>query len=915
MKQYYLWLLSPLLFIIVANLGFAQKAPEIKFEKYRLANGLQVILHQDRKLPIVHCNLWYHVGSKNEKERRTGFAHLFEHMMFQGSKNADGEYITFIERAGANLREGGVNGTTSFDRTNYFETVPSESLEYVLWLESDRMGYLTDVLTQAKLDTQRDVVKNERRQSYENVPYGRALQMIFENLFPKGHPYSWLVIGSQEDLTAASLDDVKQFFRTYYTPNNCSLVIAGDFETEEAKRLVQKYFGSVEPGPPLERPQLWVPSLNGEKRIQVFDRVPQERIYIVWPTPAYFHPGDAELDLASRILSQGKNSRLYKTLVYDKQIASDVSAFNYSLEISGVFGVVATARPGHSLNEIDKIIYDEIARFAQNGPEEEELMREKAKQEFDFVSGLERIGGFGGKSDLLNQYNTFLGSPDFFQKDYDRYQKSSASDVRDAVRQYLHTRNRLVVSFMPEESGRPQVTEVDRSKTPGPGSKRQFEPPTFSSKKLSNGLTVVLSERHELPKVVVGLVLKTGATADPSARPGVAWMTAEMLDEGTTSRSSLQIQAELDRLGSSLHTTAGSESSEVNLETLKKNLRPSLQLMADVILHPSFPEEELERQRKQRLDSILQERSNPSVIAGKIFRSLLFGDQHPLGREAEGNEASVKAISRAELEKFYHSYWKPNNAALIFAGDVSLDEAAALSEEVLGGWQANRVLETRVPTIEPPAATRIYLVDRQDAPQSQIRIGSVGPRRQVEDYYAIELMNAVLGGAFTSRLNLNLREKKGYTYGAFSGFSYGRQVGLWAGRAGVQTKFSKESLAEFEREFTEIQAKKPITSAELEMAKANLIQGFAQRFETLGKLVQHADEMFSYDLPLEQISRYPLEIEKVTLEQAQAAARKYISASRVVIVIVGDLNKIEKGIRELNLGTVTVVDVDGKEVR
>jgi len=292
----------------------------------------------------------------------------------------------------------------------------------------------------------------------------------------------------------------------------------------------------------------------------------------------------------------------------------------------------------------------------------------------------------------------------------------------------------------------------------------------------------------------------------------------------------------------------------------------------------------------------------------------LFGEQHPLGREAEGNEASIKVISRADLERFYQSYWKPNNAALIFSGDVNLEEAATLSEEALGSWQTSRVLETKVPTIEPPATTQIYLVDRQDAPQSQIRIGSVGPKRKVEDYYAIELMNAVLGGAFTSRLNLNLREQKGYTYGAFSGFSYGRQMGLWAGRAGVQTKFSKESLAEFEKEFTEIQAKRPITPAELEMAKSNLTQGFAQRFETLAKLVQHVDEMFSYDLPLEDISRYPHEIEKVTLEQVQAAARKYISASRAVIVVVGDLNKIEKGIRELNLGTVTVVDVDGTQV-
>ncbi len=438
----------------------------IPFEKYRLDNGLQVILHQDRKLPVVHVNLWYHVGSKNEKPGRTGFAHLFEHMMFQGSKNADAAYITYVEEAGANLREGGVNGTTSFDRTNYFETVPREGLEYVLWLESDRMGFLTDALTQEKFNNQRDVVKNERRQSYENVPYGRALQMVFENLFPKGHPYSWLVIGSQEDLDAASVEDVKEFFNTYYTPNNCSLVVAGDFEVDEVKRLVDRYFGPLSPGPALERPRNWVPRLDGEKRIEVFDRVPQERIYIVWPTPGYFQAGDAELDLASRILSQGKNSRLYKSLVYDRQIASDVSAFNYSLEIAGLFGVVATARPGESPEELKRSIREEIGRFAVEGPSEEELLREQAKQEYEFISGLERIGGFGGKSDLLNQYNTFLGAPNYFEEDYARYQGVSADAIRQAVGQYLDTAQRLVVTFVPEYSQRPAAAEIDRTLPP-----------------------------------------------------------------------------------------------------------------------------------------------------------------------------------------------------------------------------------------------------------------------------------------------------------------------------------------------------------------------------------------------------------------------------------------------------------------
>ena len=892
-----------------------QRALEIQFEKYRLSNGLQVIFHLDRKLPVVHVNLWYHVGSKNEKVGRTGFAPLFEHMMFEGSKNASQHYLTYMEKAGANLREGGVNGTTSFDRTNYFETVPSEALEYVLWLESDRMGYLTDVLTQEKLDNQRDVVKNERRQSYENVPYGRAFQMIFENLFPEGHPYSWLVIGSQEHLNVASTEDVKEFFNTYYTPNNCSLVIAGDFETDEARGLVEKYFGPFHPGPPLERPRLWIPRLDGEKRISVSDRVPQERAYVVWPSPAYFHSGDAELDLASRILSQGKNSRLYKTLVYDKQIASDVSAFNYSLEISGVFGVVATARPGQRLEEIGKVIDEEIERFAESGPSEEELNRERAKQEFDFVSGLERIGGFGGKADLLNQYNTYLGSPDYFQKDYERYQKCSVTDIRQVVRQYLKPGDRLVISFVPEQSERPKMTDAERNKVPHMGSKRTFRPPTFCSKKLPNGLTVILSERHELPKVAVGLALKSGATADPATKPGVASMTAEMLDEGTTSRTALQIQAELDRLGASLSSSAGLETSNVRLETLKKNLKPTLQLMADLVLHPTFPKEELERQRKWRLDSILQERNDPPTIASKVFRSILFGAKHPFGREIDGNESSIKVLTRADLEGFYQTFWKPNNAVIIFAGDITLEEATSLTQETLGCWQSGKVPEVDVPVVDPPARTQIYLVDRQDAAQSQIRIGSVGPKRNVPDYYASELMNTILGGGFANRLNLNLREERGYTYGAFLGFSYGRQIGLWAGRSGVQTKFTKESLAEFRKELNAISDGRPITFGELETAKANLTRGFAQRFETLGRLVQQVAEMFCYDLPLEEISRYPNAIEEVGLEQAQAAARKYIDPSRVVVVVVGDLNQIEQSVRELNLGDLAVVDVEGKKVR
>ena len=474
--------------------------PRIEFEKYTLPNGIQVILHVDRKLPIVHVNQWYHVGSKNEKPGRTGFAHLFEHMMFQGSGNAKEDYFTYVETLGANLQEGGVNGTTNQDRTNYFATVPSSNLETLLWLESDRLATLTEAMTKEKLDVQRDVVKNERRQGLENTPYGRWFKLVLENMYPAGHPYSWPVIGSHEDLSAASLEDVTDFFKTYYTPNDLSLVIAGDFDPAEAKRLVEKYFGSIPAGPSLDRPTLWIPTLSGEKIIEATDRVPQDRVYMTWPTPPGFSPGDADLDLASLILADGLSSRLNKALVYDRPLCTAVQAFQASSEIASWFAVIATARPGVSLEEIEKVVSEEIARLAKAGPTPAELARAKTKQEFQFVTALEGIGGFGGKSDRLNQYNTYLGDPGKLEWDMARYKNATPEAVRQAVGKYLDTKNRLLVRFRVEKSGRATEVAVDRTKEPPTGVDRPFVAPTVQTAKLPNGMDLFVVQRAELPE-------------------------------------------------------------------------------------------------------------------------------------------------------------------------------------------------------------------------------------------------------------------------------------------------------------------------------------------------------------------------------------------------------------------------------
>ncbi len=884
--------------------------PRIEFETYRLRNGLRVILHEDRKLPVVHVNLWYHVGSKNEEEGKTGFAHLFEHMMFEGSRNVKGSFVSFMERAGANISQGGINGTTNFDRTNYFETVPAGSLPLVLWAESDRMGYLLDAVNQENLDNQRDVVKNERRQSMDNVPYGTAVEMIFQNLFPKGHPYSWHIIGSMRDLENASLDDVHQFFRRYYTPNNCVLTIAGEFDTAEAKSLVEEYFGSLPPGPPLKRQRKWEVDLPREPRITVHDRVPQDRLYLAWPGVAYFEKDDAALDLLSTLLADGKNSRLYKRLVYDEQIASDVSAFNYSLEIAGLVGVVATARPGAELAKLERMIDEEIERVAKAGPTAEELERLQAGQEFDFISGLERIGGFGGKADRLAMYQTFLGSPSKFQEDYERYQSVRGKDLRYVAKKYL-LEPRLAISYLPEVSQPVDRSEPDRAVSPGLQPTPSFHVLPVAASTLGNGLRVLVVERREVPKVAAALLVKRGASAETAERSGLASMTADMLEEGTATRTSLQIEAELDRIGSHLSTGGSREWTVASLDCLKRHLPESLELMADVMLHPSFPSEELERLRKQRLDGILQERVSPGAIAGKAVRKALFGSSHPYGWPVAGEESSVREMKREELERFYLRYYAPEASALIMVGDISLEEAASAADRIFGGWTVDSFGEAKVEPVPPPSR-KTYFIDRPGAAQSEVRLAMLAPPRATPDHHVLEVLNTVLGGGFSGRLNLNLREDKGYTYGAFTSIRYGNVQSVLLSSAPVESSVTREAIVEMLREIEDLHHwRRPVTTEELSHAKENLIRGFAQRFETLSQIAGEIAELEGYGHDTNELRGYTDRIESVTLGMLEGASRKYLATDRSILVVVGDKAKVGEGLLTLEFGPVVRLDADG----
>jgi zinc protease len=916
---------SRLLFVVLTVMAAAglsgqtpapsSSVPALEFRKITLDNGLELILHVDRKLPIVHVNQWYHVGSKNERPGRTGFAHLFEHMMFQGSRNVPGEYFDIVEKAGANVREGGVNGTTSPDRTNYFATVPSGNLEALLWVESDRLATLLDATTQEKLDNQRDVVKNERRQGLENQPYGRAFSLLFERLFPAGHPYSWPVIGSQEDLSAATLADVQEFFRRYYAPNNLSLVIAGDFDPADAERLVRRYFGDIPPGPPLDRPARWVPALDGERVVEVADRVSLPRVYIGWVAPPYFDADEAPLDIASRVLSDGLSSRLNRALVYDRQLATSVTATNLALEIAGVFVITATARPGVPLPDIEQAITAEIARLATEGPSLAEVERAKTKHESEFISGLERIGGFGGKADILNQYNTFLGDPGMIDEDLARYRAVTPEAVQRVARQWLDTRNRVLVRFHPESSQRPaNALTLDRSTPPPFGEDRPFVAPAVQQTRLPNGLEIFVVERRDLPKVSITLVTRAGAVADPPGKAGLANMVVRTIDLGTPLRSALEIEEAFGALGTTLTGSAERESARLGLDVLTRNLDPAMALLAEVVRQPTFPSDEIAREKKRQLDAIAQQDRNPSALASRIQPMLAFGASHPYGRPVSGTSETVEAITREDIAGFHAARWKPGSTALVIAGDIALAQARDLATRHFGSWSGGEAPPIPIPPPTPAATPgRVYLVDRPDAAQTVVAQWLPAPGRGTPEYDILRMVDAVWGGGgFGTRLNLNLRERHGYSYGVFSNFTLMTAHGNWVASGGVQTDRTRESVVEFINELKALAGERPITAEELETARLRRLRGYAQQFESLARIADQLATLWVWRLPPSELQREYDAVAGVTLDQVRAAAKTHVLPDRAGLLLIGDRARIEDGLRALKIGEIVVLDAQGR---
>ncbi len=804
----------------------------IAYDKFTLPNGLDVILHEDHSLPVVAVNVWYHVGSKDEQAGKTGFAHLFEHVMFEGSKHHDRSYFEPLQKVGASL-----NGSTTADRTNYWETVPSNYLELALWLESDRMGYLLDALDQKRFDVQRDVVKNERRQSYENRPYGMAHLLLQSAVFPSPHPYSWPVIGSMEDLDAAELEDVSAFFRKYYAPSNASLAIAGDFDPGEATRLVERYFGGLPPGPPISRLGRMVSDLRGTVSLSMRDRVQLARLYLVWPTGPIFGPDEAALTMLSDVLGDGRSSRLYDSLVYEKQIARDVGVYNHAQEIAGEFHLQVTLNEGHTPEEAEEALRAHVERIIEEPPSEEELQRAKNRIRSAHVRQLERVGGFGGRADQLNYYNTLAGDPGVINTDLDSYDAVTPEQVRRAAEATLTADHvRLVVT--PERPLRASAESLDRTAMPSASAPARFTPPRPRRLRLSNGIGVRFAPKPGVPMVSVRAVVRAGATMDPPDMPGLSSFAASMLPEGTADRSSQQISRQVEFLGAHLGVDVAREHAVVSTTALTSHWEAALDIFADSLRNAAFPEFDLKRMRERRLTDLRRVADSPASIAARASRGLVYGPRSAYGHPVSGTEDVIRQAARDELIAHYKALYGPANTTLVVAGGLDEADVVEKLEAAFGDWGGDAAAPAASPDdgdAPAPAETVIYIADKPGAPQSVIRAGHLVIPRSHPDYHALNVLNYLFGGQFSARLNANIRQDKGYSYGYTSSISWFAGPSMLLAGGGVQTAVTADAVSETLKEFREIRSTRPATEEELNDALDGIRRGLPGQFETVAQ--------------------------------------------------------------------------------
>jgi zinc protease len=888
-------MLRKLILSALAVVSVTASAQQIKVEKYSLPNGMTVILHEDHTLPVVAINTWYHVGSKDEPDRRSGFAHLFEHLMFMGTKRVpNGQFDRIMEGGG-----GSNNASTAEDRTNYFSVGPSNLLPTLLWLDADRLEDLGKSMDQKKVDLQREVVKNERRQRTENTPYGRAYEAINSILFPKGHPYDHSVIGSMADLDAASVLDVQDFFATYYVPNNASLVVAGDFNPLVIRPLIDRLFGTLpRRNDPIHRAGT-PPKINGTRRVTMVDKVQFAKIIMLWHSPAAYKTGDAEMQLAGSILSDGLTSRLYERLVVKDKLATDVTAAqgypDGPLALGSLFGVDATAAQGVDLAHLERAIDETLTEFTSKGPTPAELQRAIAKIQYGSVASLQSVANV---ADKLNEFEFYLGTPDAFKQVLSTYEKATPEGIRSASQKVLNLDQRLILRVLPESPSADGASARDTK--PIVGSETVFVPDKPNIFRLSNGLKVEYWSRPKLPLMSVSMMFRGGASLDPESKEGLSQLTSSMLDQGAGNLDAASFHNALDLLGATVSASSGAVNSSVGLSVLSRNFGAALNLYADAIQRPRFEGKELDRVRRIHIAELQEADDNPTAVARKVAAREFFGAKHPYGRPASGTPESVGIISIADIKSLHSRNYGPQNATVFVAGSLGVADVKRSLEASFGKWKTKGDTVNAATTLSPTNKTyRVIIVDKPGAVQTVIRFMAPAPDFMSPDREVLTSLGTLLGGSFTSRLNQNIREAHGYAYGASAGFQFTPVTGYFVAASNVRSDVTGASIKEFLNEFRRLEsndisveeATKVSTTRRADLVTAlggDGVLNVAQNYEINGR-------------PFGQLTKDIAILSGIDAPDLNSHAKGAIRLSQGLLVLVGDKSTILKQIEGLNL--------------
>lgn len=885
-------------------------AQDIPVEKYKLANGMTVILRQDKSLPVAAVNIWYRVGAKDELPGRSGFAHLFEHLMFMGTARVPGNEFDVIMETGG----GANNASTSLDRTNYFSSGPSSLLPTLLWLDADRLEDLGRMMDQDKLNKQRDIVRNELRQMVENAPYGKAYERMFRLMYPAGHPYHEAVYGTHEDLEAASVGNVKDFFATYYVPCNASLVVAGDFDPASIKPLIETLFGSIPRGGDVTRkPTPPTPKLDRVIRLTMLDKVQLPMVKMAWHSPAWYADGDAEMELLAAVLAQGKNSRLYKRLVFDEKLAVDVAADQDAGGLGSLFTIDVTTTPGADLGRIEQVVDEELARIGKDGITPSELEDRKATTELAKLAGLQSVESI---ADRLNEYEYIWGEPNSFKRDFDRFRNATPAKVQWWAMQTLDPGRRSIIRVLPEE---PERAESPRDKRPADLSPRDFSPPSPESFTLKSGIPVLLWRKSDLPLVALHIQFKQSSPISNASTAGLAALTAQMLEEGTQSLDSLAFSAAMQGCGAHFSAAAGHESADVSLTVVKRNFARATKLAADAVGKPRMAASDWDRVKRLHLDDLRQQDEEPTIVAARVADAALFGAGNPYGVPVSGTIPSVERLTLEDVKKAHASLFRPELATIFISGDVTAQEAKAILDEAFGSAPRGNVPTTTRPDLsaKPGSSLRVFIVDRPEAVQTVIRFAAPGPKFGDPGRARYQLLSTALGGSFSSRLNLNLRERNNFTYGARSAFAMAPCAGSFSARASVKADTTGAALKEFFAEFDRLRAGPAgdITDSEATKVRETLRAETIQTFAGVGGVLGAAAELSLNDLPFDTIAKDLATIAKVTAPELNAMSKAAIPIDQGVLVLVGDKKLILEQIKELKLPSPVEVDPLGQPIK